>query len=236
MDAASQPGPWRDARGAKEWRQSPWLALLEFTLVGLVFVANHYHLIPVSRTPFWLALGWISLRVRRLRWRNVGFARPQNRARTLALGVGGGLALELFQLFVTQPLLARATGKQPDLSDFQILHANITYALVGVALSWTLAAFGEELVWRGYLLNRVAEVLGGRRGAWIGSLVVVSAVFGCAHNNQGLPGMIEEGLAGFFLGLMYLGTGKNLAVPIVAHGISDTLDVVLLFLGKMPGT
>jgi len=28
---------------------------------------------------------------------------------------------------------------------------------------------------------------------------------------------------------------KNLAVPIVAHGVCDTIDIVLLFLGKYPG-
>jgi membrane protease YdiL (CAAX protease family) len=208
---------------------------VEFVAVGLVFVAAHYHWVPFSKTLPLLALGWISLRVRRLRWRDVGFARPRSWAGTLALGVGGGLALEIFQLLVTQPLLARWTGKQPDLSDFRILHGNIKYALLATALAWTLAAFGEELVWRGYLMKRVADVLRGRRGAWAVSLVMVSAAFGCAHAYQGITGILEEGIAGFFLGLMYLGTGKNLAVPIVAHGVSDTLDVVLLFLGKMPG-
>jgi membrane protease YdiL (CAAX protease family) len=43
-------------------------------------------------------------------------------------------------------------------------------------------------------------------------------------------------LAGIFIGLMYLRSGKNLAVPILAHGVCDTLDVLLLFLGKYPGT
>jgi hypothetical protein len=56
------------------------------------------------------------------------------------------------------------------------------------------------------------------------------------HSYQGLTGIIEEGLAGLFLAFMYLCTGKNLAVPFVAHGTADTLDVILLFLGKYPGT
>ena len=34
---------------------------------------------------------------------------------------------------------------------------------------------------------------------------------------------------------MYLRTGKNLTVPIIAHGVSDTLDILLIFLGKFPG-
>ncbi|MFN2515107.1 MAG: type II CAAX prenyl endopeptidase Rce1 family protein [Pyrinomonadaceae bacterium] len=38
---------------------------------------------------------------------------------------------------------------------------------------WTLAAFGEELVYRGYLMNRVAELACGSSRAWAVSLVVV---------------------------------------------------------------
>jgi membrane protease YdiL (CAAX protease family) len=144
--------------------------------------------------------------------------------------------LEVFQLFVTQPLLVRLTGKQPDLSDFRILTGNIKYTLIGIALAWTLAAFGEELVWRGYLMNRVADLGKHTRFAWICSLLVVSAAFGLAHSDQGVTGQIEEGIAGLFLAAMYFRTGKNLAVPIVAHGASDTLDMLLLFLGKYPGT
>jgi membrane protease YdiL (CAAX protease family) len=40
---------------------------------------------------------------------------------------------------------------------------------------------------------------------------------------------------GLLLGLIYLRTGRNLAVPIVAHGIQDSIDFVLIFLGKYPG-
>jgi uncharacterized protein len=84
-------------------------------------------------------------------------------------------------------------------------------------------------------MNRVAGLGNRTRLAWIVSLLVVNAVFGLSHSNQGVTGIIEEGIAGVLLGLMYLGTGRNLAVPIVAHGVQDTIDMVLIFLGKFPG-
>ena len=143
--------------------------------------------------------------------------------------------LEAFQLLVTQPLLAKMVGKEPDLDMFRMLAGNIKMTLLFIVLSWTLAAFGEELFWRGYLMNRVADVFGRTNAAFIVSLVIVNIVFGLAHGYQGLTGWIEEGLAGLFLGLMYLRTGRNLCVPIIAHGVSDTIDMVLMFFGKMPG-
>jgi len=40
---------------------------------------------------------------------------------------------------------------------------NIKMALVALLLVWTFAAFGEEIVYRGYLLTRAADI--GRRSA-----------------------------------------------------------------------
>ena len=217
------------------WRQSRWLALVEFAIFALIFLADKKHLIPVSETPFLLVFGWISLRVRGLGWRDVGLTRNCSWALTLALGVGAGLLMEGFELFVSQPLLIRITGKQPDFSDFQAIHGKLKLLLLFIALAWTLAAFGEEMVWRGYLMNRVADLGNRTRLAWTISLVVVNLVFGSAHSYQGITGIIDEGLMGLLLGLMYLGAGCNLFVPIIAHGVADTVDMLLIFFGKYSG-
>jgi len=220
---------------AGSWRESRWLALVEMLIIALIFLARKYHMVPLSTTPFLFLVGWVSLRLRRVGWRGVGFARYRSWALTLALGVGLGAASEVFQLVATQPLLTRLLGRQPDLSTFRMINGNLMYALAGLALIWTLAAFGEEMVWRGYVLNRVADLGHRTRGAWIFAVVVVGAVFGYCHSYQGLTGIIEEGTAGLMLTAMYLGTGRNLAVPIIAHGVADTIDLVMLYFGKFPG-
>lgn len=217
------------------WRQSKWLALAEFALVALIFLADKKHLIPVSKTPFLLILGWISLRLRGVRWRDVGLTKNRSWKLTLALGIAAGLLMEAFELFVSQPLLIRFTGQQPDLSDFQAIHGNLKLFLLFLALVWTLAAFGEEIVWRGYLMNRVADLGKRTRLAWTVSLIAVNLAFGYAHSYQGITGIIDEGLMGVLLGLMYLGAGCNLFVPVVAHGVADTVDLLLIFFSMYPG-
>jgi uncharacterized protein len=219
----------------RTWRNSKWLALVEFMVVGAIFYADHRKLIPVSKTPELLLLGWISLRVRGLRWRDVGLTRYRSWRMTIGIGVALGALLETFQLVVTQPLLARLIGRQPDLELFRELTGNLQMTGLFIVLAWILAAFGEEMFWRGYLVNRVADVVGRTPAAWICSLASVSVVFGLAHGYQGLTGWIEEGLAGLALGVMYLRTGRNLSVPIVAHGVCDTIDMILIFFGKYPG-
>jgi membrane protease YdiL (CAAX protease family) len=235
METDQSPVPSFPPASSADWRQSKWLIVLELGVVALIFYADHHHHIYLSKTPYLLLLAWISLRIRKLKWRDLGFTRNRTWTKTIALGFAAGIFLELQELFVTQPLLARLTGKQPDLSDIHMLTRNIQYSLLGVVFSWTLAAFGEELVWRGYLMNRLADLGDRTRPAWFFSLMLVSAAFGFAHSYQGLTGIIEEGIAGLFLGSIYFATGNNLSVPILAHGISDTLDVLLIFLGKFPG-
>jgi hypothetical protein len=208
--------------------------LAEFVLIGVIYIARQHHILKVSATPYLFLLGWISLRLRGIKWKEIGFSRYQTWATTLLLGVASGVGLELFDLFGKQRLLTRLLGKPPDLTDFAAVRGHLKFALLLIALIWVLAAFAEELVYRGYLMNRVAELGRGTRAAWVASLLVVSAIFGLTHYHQGLTGIIEEGSDGVILGLMYLACRRNLAVPIVAHGVCDTIDIVLLFLGKYP--
>jgi len=229
--ARSEPG-----NGAANWRQSKWLAVGELAVVALIFVADFKHLIFFSKTAYLLLFGWISLWVRKLRWRDVGLSRFRNWKTTLGLGIVAGLLLEGFELFVSQPILVRLLGKQPNLEDFRPLIGNLKLTLISLVFAWTFAAFGEEMVYRGYLMNRVADLLNRTRRAWIISLIVVHVAFGLAHAYQGWTGIIDEGLMGLLLGVIYLRTGRNLAVPIIAHGVSDSIDFVLIFLGKYPGT
>lgn len=233
--AVQESAPSEPGNGAANWRQSKWLAVGELVVVALIFWADFRHLIFFSKTPYLILFGWISLRVRKLRWRDVGLCRFRNWRITFGLGIAAGLLLEGFELFVSQPILVRLLKKQPDLQDFRPLIGNFKVTLIFIALAWILAAFGEEMVYRGYLMNRVADLFNRTPRAWMISLIVVHVGFGLAHAYQGWTGIIDEGLMGVLLAVIYLRTGRNLAVPIVAHGVSDTIDFVLMFLGKYPG-
>lgn len=238
-EAANHAEGLRDTPAAPDpsrgWRESKWLAWTEVVLVAVIFYLDGHGLIPFSKTPVILLLGWISLHLRRVGWRGVGWKLWRSWPLTLAAGIAAGALMEAFELFVSQPALVRLTGKQPDLHEFQSLIGNVALALLGLLLVWTLAAFGEEMVYRGYLMNRVADLGRRTRFAWICSVLLVNAAFGYAHAYQGITGIMDEGVMGLLLGLLYLGTGGSLAVPILAHGVQDTIDLVLIFLGKYPG-
>src|ERR1700686_382287 len=136
--AAQEAAHLETKNRAANWRQSKWLAVGELVVVALIFVADFKHLIFFSKTPYLLLFAWISLWVRKLRWRDVGLCRFRNWKTTVGLGIAAGLLLESFELFVSQPPLVKVLRKQPDLEDFRALTGNLKLTVIFLALAWIL--------------------------------------------------------------------------------------------------
>jgi CAAX protease family protein len=212
------------------------MVVLDLALVALVFVGVHYRwsFIVFSRTPYLFALAWISMWLRGVDWRDLGLRLDPGWPRLATVGIAAGLAMEALELFAIQPLLVRLTGHYPNLSQFKELVGNPTVLLEAIAVSWILAALGEELVWRGHVMNRLADLFGPNRWGWAASLLLANAAFGYAHVYQGTTGMVENFIDGAMLGALYLASGRNLWVSIVAHGMTDTHSLIV-FTGHYPG-
>ncbi|MCM3903488.1 MAG: CPBP family intramembrane metalloprotease [Pyrinomonadaceae bacterium] len=223
------------ARTSSLFLGSRAIAAVELLIAILILVGGLVGIIPLSSTPFVLLFGWLMLWLRRVGWRDLGLRRPTSWWSTLLLGTAIGIGYQYFSLYVLEPLIARITDDLPDVSQFAPLIGNSFFLFISLVLSWTLAAFGEELVFRGYLMNRVADLVGSASAGWLISLIVVSLLFGIVHLYQGTSGVIVITLHGLLLGALYLATGRNLWVPIMAHGVNDTVGFILIFLGKYPG-
>lgn len=210
------------------------VATAELTLAALIVLGhNVWHVVP-NEVLVLLVIGGISLWCRGLGPRSIGFVRPRSWPRTF-LGAGAVAAgLQVAGLFVVDPLLQRLFHRGADLSAFRPLVGNVRLTLIALVLVWTFAAFGEELVYRGYLMNRAADLGGRSWWRWTFSLVFVAVLFGLAHFYKGLPGMLDSGLSALVLGGVYLGSNRNLWFPILTHGLIDTLGLLLVFFELVP--
>jgi CAAX protease family protein len=222
-------------RSARLFLGNKLIAAFELIIAALILLGGLVGIIPFSSTPFLLLFGWIMLWLRGVGWRDLGLRRPTSWRSTLLLGVVIGVGYQYFSLYVLEPLIARLTGNLPNVTQFAPLIGNTFFLFVSLVVSWTLAAFGEELAFRGYLMNRVADLVGSTGAGWLTSLIVVSILFGITHLYQGTSGIIVITLHGLLLGALYLATGRNLWVPIIAHGFNDTVGFILIYLGKYPG-
>jgi membrane protease YdiL (CAAX protease family) len=209
-----------------------WIEIAAFVAI---VVADALGMVPITQTIFLLPLIWIFLRIRNERWRTIGFSWPDNPLRSILIGVIAGVLMELFAVYVTTPQISAYFGVEPDYSDFKDIQGNLTLLFIFIGISWLLAAFGEELCFRGFLMKRLAQVFGESRTAWIVSLILSSILFGWGHTEQGVSGWVQEGLSAMILGVLFLATGRNLTAPIVAHGVSNTLAFILIYFGSYPG-
>lgn len=233
-DAPTSPTrlSWREAIGAP-MRSLRLLAAAEFLLILLPFALRALGIIR-NASLLLLLVGWLSLWLRRVGWRGVGLRRPAHWWRTIFLGIGIGIAYDVVDIFAFLPALHRLTGHAVQVEQYGALRGHLGSVLGLLALAWTLGAFGEELAYRGYALNRIADLFGGGKAAFLVSAIVVSGMFGFAHLSQGLSGVLDNILAGALLVALYAASGRNLWLPIIVHGIIDTTSVLLLFVGFAP--
>ncbi len=221
---------WRDAVSSKLNTRAAAAAEIVVVL-GITVGHRVLRIIPVDETLPILILGWLSLWLRRVGWRGIGLTRPADWGRVVALGIGTGIVLQLLSEFVTEPGIRYLTHQTADMSEFAPLVGNLKLAALYFVLVWTWAAFGEELTYRGYVLNRAADLGGRTRSAWVVGLVLVTGLFGFGHSYQGIAGMMDTGIHGLVLGILYLASGRNLWASIIAHGVCDTIAIVAVFFG-----
>ena len=102
-------------------------------------------------------------------------------------------------------------------------------------MGWGAAAFGEELIYRGFIFGRLTEALGGSRLAQACALLLQASLFALGHSYLGPRDMLNAGLVGLLSGGAYIANGRMLWPLIFAHAAVDTLGLTALYLGVSHG-
>jgi uncharacterized protein len=198
--------------------------LRRFGLLGIaaivVILAGNTVFVPFSALLV-LLWAWRS----RTPWREIGYVRPRSWVRTVAVGIGLGVALKLVMKAVVMPLL----GAPPINEAFRYLAGN-TAALPGALYAATVGAgFGEETVFRGWAFERFGKLFG--PGAWTKTVIVLitSAWFALDHYAlQGLPGVQQATVVGLVFGTIFAVTGR-IWMLMLAHAAFDITAVALIY-------
>ncbi len=239
--SAAMPGPGPRAITWSGFGREMGLILLVGGAVWLLFAFLIHpaigwpKLAPVpARTMVIVAVIWWLMRQRGESFRDLGLRRPNK----LWLAGVLGFAFLLANLLIFGPLFAElrdALGVAPsDQSFFDPLYGNLPLYLMWLTLAWAAGGFAEEIFFRGYLLNRVAALLGGQRLGWTLAVLAQGALFGLGHAYAGFGGVITIGLSAVLSGVYYLVAGRNLWPLIFLHGAWDSLGLTLLYLKGVP--
>jgi membrane protease YdiL (CAAX protease family) len=209
---------------------SIWLSLASVLVLAIILT-----LTSLKRSPGVGVLGAIVI-IAFVVWQrgegleSLGFVRPQSWLNTILLSLVLGGVLALASTMVIEPLADKLTGETHDHSMFDGIRGNFGVLWKWLLVVWVLVAFLEEIIFRGFLMNELAWLLG--TGVWgtITNLTFSSILFGMAHWYQGKSGALSTGLIGLIIGVIYIAGGYNLWLPILIHGFIDTFGLVMVYL------
>lgn len=209
-----------------------WISFAEIAIGSLIVIGhNVFHILP-NEVPILFALFWISSRLREGGWPPASLKRPKSWVKTIALALLAAVALQLGSELIIQPLASHLWHRPERISSLMKTPVHSwKFALRNLAIVWIFAALGEEVGYRGYLLPRAADLGNRSKMAYIAALFYVAVLFGFGHFYKGPAGIMDSTYSGLVLGGVYLLSGRNLWASILAHGISDTFAVIVIFMG-----
>ena len=162
---------------------------------------------------------------------SIGFSAPTSWGQAVLVGVIAGVALQLLSVVLVEPLTERLTGETHDHSIVESVRGSTAKLAQWLLIAWVMAALLEETLYRGYLISEIREALGSTSGVAILAVVGSSVVFGLSHWYQGKAGVLSTGIIGVFLGVIFVTQNYNLWAPIIAHGVIDTVGILLIAYG-----
>lgn len=142
------------------------------------------------------------------------------------------LALAIIGFIIGSIIMANITGipESSDLSNYDYLKGNIGMFLLTLGGVFIVSSFGEEFIYRAFLINRISQLGLSARTGKIAAIVLSSIIFGLAHFEWGLVGIVQTGFMGLALGICYIKFKKRLWILILAHVYMDTILLLPLYL------
>lgn len=201
-------------------------ALRGWGLVGIVatlviLLAPNDFIVPIGAM---LALLWA--RRSHTPLSELGFVQPKSWILTVVGGIAFGIAFKFLMKAIVMPLL----GAGPVNQTYHYLAGNRA-ALPGAIYTMIVAAgFGEEVVFRGFLYQRLRTLFGRGPAASAIIITITAAVFGLAHYfDQGITGVEQAVITGLAFGTMYVLAGQ-IWVVMFAHAAFDLTALAMIYL------
>ena len=144
------------------------------------------------------------------------------------------IAIGLAAIVFAAMYFSEKAGFRRDISKFKDVQGNLELTVLAVLYALIGAGFCEEFTFRGFLMQGVAMIFGGSRGAWIVACIVQGGLFGIAHAYQNPLGIAITGTLGTLMGLLVLAFGRNLWPVIIGHGLFDASRFVLFYFQRPP--
>lgn len=184
-----------------------WLMVLNFTLMTLIVLGYKKY------------ANW--------KWSDLGLGKPKNWWLQIVIFIGLYFAFQLFARYLSPEIVK--LGERPNISHLMSLKGNLPGLVLALVVVWITAAFLEELIFRGFLLNAIDKLLGSNKWSVWPSVLISAVIFGAVHAYQGITGILITGSIGFIFGVAFIINGRRLWPLMLMHGIIDTISFVSIY-------
>lgn len=228
---------------------SRWLQGLEIMIVfsPLPLAVLAYRMANIENPMIMIAAAWVAnvamlgmiwagIRLRGETWQSIGLYFGRAGLPEIRRAVLKSIAILVFAVaaFILGAIvMANLVGIQEsaDLTKFNYLQGNLPMLLISLAGVYFVSSFGEEVIYRGFLITRLQGFFGTTGKLALAAVLVLSAVvFGLIHFEWGATGIVQTACMGAALGASFLWTKRSLWPLILAHGYMDTLLLVQLYM------
>lgn len=216
--------------------------LVAFVIIKVFLRTQGEHLL-YNQAVIWVAniamllMVWLGLKLRGESWQDFGLGfkkisfKAAFRVFLLSLLV---FVLALIGFVIGSIIMANITGipESADMTNYDYLKDNIGMLLLSLIGVYIVSSFGEEVIYRAFLINRISELGLDTKKARIIAVILSAIIFGLIHYSWGPMGMVQTGFMGLVLGICYLKLKKRLWILVLAHAYMDTLLLVQLYMAS----
>lgn len=189
-------------------------------LAILIILGGNFVFTPLSAV---LVLIWA--KISNTPWRELGFIQPRSWAKLILFGILFGIALKFVMKIIVMPLI----GAPPINWAFHFVTGNPAVIPEMLYVIIITAGFGEEVLYRGWMFERLGKLFG-RSTMAKGAIVLVTAtLFAAAHYpGQGWPGVEQAFVVALVFGSIFAVTGQ-IFLLMIAHTAFDLTALWMIY-------
>lgn len=204
---------------------------VDCVMIAFAMLFPHYARLPMYAYPF-VVLGmiWIYLNFNGESFNSIGFRFSDLKFKAFYTGGALGLVYAVFSFWALGPLITRLGFKSANLSDFNFIRHNLLHYLLLILLAAVLVIPYEEIVFRGFIFNRIKTMLG---KSFLVSGIITCILFALYHWQEGVGAMIGIFIFALVITWLYKIFHGNLWYLIFFHLGYDVFMLGMVWTGKM---
>lgn len=163
---------------------------------------------------------------------SLGFYRERFNAKNLLLIAPlTAFGLFVFYVFALVPTVEMLTGDPINYTNTEQLRGNLPTTLTWLLVIWVTAAFGEEIIFRGFFVRQFVKFFGDSKISLLINMLIFCSFFGYMHMQQGLTGQIVATTVGALFFIIFYLRKYDLWFMVMIHGFFNTLGILSFYFG-----